>query len=55
MTKNANLLSFIAIQNKNIKTNISHPLQRKNITLIFLSFLQKKYILLNMGAVVIVW
>jgi hypothetical protein len=44
-----------AIQNKNIKTNISHPLQRKNITLIFLSFLKKKYILLNMGTVMIVW
>jgi hypothetical protein len=41
-TKNNNLLCVIAIQNKNIKTNISHPLQRKNITLIFLFFLKKK-------------
>jgi hypothetical protein len=40
ITKNNNLLSLIAIQNKNIKTNIWHPLQRNNITLIFLSFLK---------------
>ena len=40
ITKNNNFLN-LAIQNKNIKTNISHPLQRKNITLIFLSFLKK--------------
>jgi hypothetical protein len=38
-----NLLS-LAIQNKNIKTNISHPLhsREKNITLIFLSFFLKE-------------
>jgi hypothetical protein len=34
ITKNNNLLN-LAIQNKNIKANISHPLQRKNITLFF--------------------
>jgi hypothetical protein len=32
ITKNNNLLS-LAIQNKNIKTNISHPPQRKKKTL----------------------
>ena len=52
--KNNNVLS-LEIQNQKIKTNISHPTQRKkNVTLFLLSYRKKTYII-KYGLVVIVW
>jgi hypothetical protein len=48
ITKNNNLLN-LAIQNKNIKTNISHPLTEKNYNPNFSFFLKENIYIIKYG------